>query len=183
MKTSTKDIIEASAVFMTEFNSIEKQIKEVLEDYSSNGIANDYGNNTHWTTEIKKVVGKVGIDNKCEVCAHNLGSEFPHEWLYDLVWYKMSEPEKNGIMTNLELAMECEWSPLQWEIQKDFEKLLQTNAAHRLMVCNVKKNDKQEVWDYFNKAITNYKNGHSGDRFMIAMMDADYKFEFKLFIK
>src|SRR5690606_23789575 len=53
------------------------------------------------------------------------------EWLYDLVWYRNNEA---GLLHQIGLIMESEWSRAMEEIRYDFEKLLVAKAPIKVMV-------------------------------------------------
>jgi len=123
-----------------------------------------------WTNEIKSIIGKIGIDNKFNVCAS--GEGFENEWLYDMVWYKNNN---DGRLESVELVMESEISDYNWKgIKYDFEKLLIKNAKRRVMIrCAMDKKKVNKHFECFKKGIDNYNNGHSKDRYLIIIYNEE----------
>ena len=65
------------------------------------------------------------------------------EWLYDLVWRRL---DANRNLTGMPLAVEIEMSDNRlWGIRYDFNKLLQAQADHKLMIFQVQTPDEVEA--------------------------------------
>lgn len=65
------------------------------------------------------------------------------EWLYDLVWRRL---DANRNLTGMPLAVEIEMSDNRlWGIRYDFNKLLQAQADHKLMVFQVQTSEEVEA--------------------------------------
>jgi hypothetical protein len=81
-----------------------------------------------WTPRLKGCLGQVALKNGYSWRSSDSGGEF----LWDGAM-EMRDAERN--LVRLVLALESEWSG-KAEIKKDFEKLLVSNAEHKLMVCS-----------------------------------------------
>ncbi len=86
----------------------------------------------YWTSGVIRRIGYIGEEKRFEV-----HSTFHYkERLYDLCWVEKDE----GLTKSLPLALECEWdhsgniSRYRSEIEYDFEKLLWSCAALRVMI-------------------------------------------------
>lgn len=86
----------------------------------------------YWTSGVIRRIGYIGEEERFEV-----HSTFHYkERLYDLCWVEKEE----GLTKSLPLALECEWdhsgnvNRYRHEIEYDFEKLLWSCAALRVMV-------------------------------------------------
>ena len=108
------------------------------------------------------------------------------EWLYDLHWYldhkkHRYQRKRFGYQPErLPLVVECEWSKKRkgdgedsyGGIKYDFQKLLVTNAKLRLMICLITKyRDIEELNDYFDEAIANYKPLARRSKFLFIAFD------------
>ena len=83
-----------------------------------------------WTKDIMLEIGNMGKRKGFDVRA-DWFKGVPPDWrdskrLYDLYWVK-----KDG---SLPLALECEWEPARFKIEEDFDKLLKSPAALRVMI-------------------------------------------------
>lgn len=165
-----------------EFDPIEGAIKTALEEYSHQAIRDNYKKDSKWTEMLVAKLGRLGVANQFKVCASGFRGEFEKEWLYDIVWYNVEGHDE--WLSRIPLVVECEWNKEPEEIKYDFEKLLVSNAEHRLMICYVHEANRKRIWDCFQNCIRNYLHLVKGDRFMVAMMDYNsYRFDFRLFTK
>lgn len=80
------------------------------------------------------------------------------EWLYDLVWRRL---DANRNLIGLPLAVEIEVSDNRlWGIRYDFNKLLQAQAEHKLMVFQVQTQEEVEaVFERLQESIDVYPHG------------------------
>jgi hypothetical protein len=130
-----------------------------------------------WTIRIMELIGGLGCDNGYEVC----GAGFDSQWLYDLVWYKNDEKK---MLESVQLVLESEWNTSLEAIKYDFEKLLIANAEMKVMICEAKSSDMlNKLFEYFENAIKGYRLGKSGERYLIAILDENWDFNWRLLIK
>ena len=117
---------------MKDYSLVEHQIKSVLSqvvaDYDNGYISGD----TQWTRRIKELLGNLGASLDYDICCGGFPKFFNPEWLFDLVWFKNNT---ENLLSTLPLVVESEWNTSLKYIRYDFEKLLASNAEHRLMVC------------------------------------------------
>ena len=80
------------------------------------------------------------------------------EWLYDLVWRRL---DANRNLVGMPLAVEIEMSDNRlWGIRYDFNKLLQAQADHKLMVVQVQTQEEVEaVFERLQESIDVYPHG------------------------
>ncbi len=105
-------------------DSIEKKVKAALDDL--------HKPSNHWsapklTRKVKEAVGSLGKDLAFTVYWTGHGGER----IYDLCW---REEGDDDLVLNTPLAMECELSPDYGAILQDFQKLLVSRAAHRILL-------------------------------------------------
>jgi hypothetical protein len=113
------------------------------------------------------------------------------EWLFDLHWY--IEGKNPYTTTRLPLVMECEWQQKRRGDRKvpfsgikyDFQKLLVANAEFRLMIFKiVRPTDFEQLSEYFEDNINNYKHLASGSKFLfIAFYDKGKTFYYREILK
>lgn len=140
--------------------------------------------NTAWTNGIKRRLGNLGASKGLSVCTSGFRGEFESEWLYDLIWYKEEGTGPEARIIDVPLVVECEWNMHFSHIKYDFEKLLGSNARHRLMICYAHDKSKEGLRKYFREAVDRFLLSKEGDRFLIAILD--YKeelFDFELIVK
>ncbi len=74
--------------------------------------------------------------------------------------------------------MESEWC-LDWhQIKYDFDKLLITNAAHKLMICQSTFAGRDTLLRNFQISINQYQLGTKGERFLILIYNATDETDF-----
>jgi len=165
---------------MNKFDAIERGIINVLSPFPVKANREELSDK-QWTHEIKGLLGKLGGENNYIVCTSGYSGFYEPEWLYDLIWYDYNTDDR---LTEVPLIMECEWAPKIPDIKYDFEKLLMSNASHRLMIFQGSSLDIEEKFEYLEKSIHEYKLGYKGDRYLLVGYDWNKeKFTFKLIIK
>jgi len=160
--------------------AIENEIKKVLNQVNDEGDRGKLRSTSDWTNRIKELLGNLGEILNFEVCTSGIADKFEPEWLYDLVWYL----EKQNRLIKVPLVMESEWG-MASDIKYDFEKLLVSNAELRLMICQVRPEQKDELKEYFIDAVKKYEYLNKGDKFLVAIFE-DYgseRFEFLSIVK
>src|SRR5262249_27674601 len=87
------------------------------------------------------------------------------EWLYDVSWRDVG---RDGRLVGVPLVAEVEWRTLQ-DIDHDFRKLLQSNAALRLCIFEGSSTDTEAKLADFREQVGRYSGGRSGDRYMFVI--------------
>lgn len=123
-----------------------------------------------WTYKIKEALSNLG---------HSLNyisssSYDGREWLFDLIWFTTSQNDFNELI----LAMESEWFMAWHHIKYDFEKLLITNATHKLMICQSTLLGRDTLLQNFQKSINKYQLGIKRERFLISIYNTTDETEF-----
>ncbi|RZK10502.1 MAG: hypothetical protein EOO46_10530 [Flavobacterium sp.] len=150
---------------------IEQKIIAELDSLFELSFTNGWGGSTNWTSTIKEVLSNLGYLFDCTSSSHYDGGE----WLFDLIWFTKNE---RGNFDRLVLAMESEWY-MEWHhIKYDFDKLLTTNAIHKLMICQSTLSKKNELLNNFQTSINDYLLGPKEERFLISIYNSDDETEF-----
>jgi len=143
---------------------IKKSLKQIVQEYRSK--ANKEGESSKWwTKKIKDALCQLGHNMKCVVSANRCDcADEKEEWLFDMVW---SFPI--GKWNEIKLAMECEWSLDEWEIWRDFEKLLVVRSKYRVFIFTQSNDDKvKKMINEFQIRIKNFESTVPGDRYLFA---------------
>jgi hypothetical protein len=157
---------------------IELKIEKVLNDFIEEKQKNGYIGDGLWTERIKANLAELGEAENCQVASSGFAGWLEPEWLYDLVWYKEN---KVGQLSEVVLIAESEWGKNWKSIKYDFEKLLQSDATYKLMICQCYKGKRNQLIEKFNESIKAYKKRKTGDRYLLAILDIeDEVFHFKL---
>ena len=160
---------------MTEnFDDIEKKIIKEMDDFFMEVEEKKYHGDKIWTNRLKEKIGDLGFDLGYKVSIGGFRDKFEREWLYDIVWY-VEDIEKRLI--KIPLIVESEWGSNYAEIKYDFEKLLIGNAERRLMICQAKSENIDDLFTKFKEAINAFEE-NDGDRFLIAIYDSSTEAEF-----
>jgi hypothetical protein len=189
LKTKNREILVNWIYKMnakSEYTKIEVDIQEALKRVTNRARKDNITSDTIWTKLVKEELGDLGDELGNKVCTSGFRDCYNAEWLYDLVWYIEEEEgeQKNWKLIDVPLVVESEWSRNFLHIKYDFEKLLVANAQHRLFICYLWKIERDKFLNYFADAIKKYRLGHSGDRYMIAILEVETKeFVFELLIK
>ena len=153
------------------------EFKLFLSDVKTFGFSGD----SSWTYHLKKRLANLGKRKDYKIAVGGFGNEFAGEWLYDLVWYKEDE---EGCLIKIPLIMESEWDKNYSGIKFDFEKLLIGNAEKRLMICQSRKRNIDNLLNQLKNAIDKF-NENINDRFLFAILncDTDDEFHFRTYTK
>lgn len=147
------------------FQPIEHQLFQVLDELIVKSYGEKLTGNTVWTKNVKQVISDLAYSNECIASSNNDG----REWLYDLIWFKI---DKEEYFSELVLCMESEWDKNWNQIKYDFDKLLISNATHKLMICQAYEEKTNEILNNFQKSINRYQLGNKSERFMISIYNA-----------
>lgn len=119
-----------------------------------------------WTNEIMRCMAMLGRSEGHKVA---VSGQWDHtEWLYDMVWYNKEGTGEDERLVSVPLVMECELNPQYGKIEDDFEKLLLANADLKVLICRDNPRYHQEMLDYYQSSINGYKQGRTGDTYLIA---------------
>lgn len=123
------------------------------------------------TRKIKDVVGGVGDKLRFAVHAASCRYDGIGEWLYDLCW---CEQDEFGHVLDMPLALECEWQLKLTSILDDFQKLLVSQAGHRIFLCSQPTaEDWQDCVEHLTEQIRLYRGTRNGDRYLLGCWASD----------
>jgi hypothetical protein len=160
---------------MTEsFDDIEQRLIKEMTNFFSEVEEQKYRGDKIWTNRLKEKIGDLGIELGYQVSIGGFRDKFEREWLYDIVWYV--EDNENRLQ-KIPLIVESEWDRNYSGIKYDFEKLLVGNAERRLMICQSKSENVDNLFIKFKAAIDAFQE-NIGDRFLIAILDSETEAEF-----
>jgi hypothetical protein len=115
-----------------------------------------------WTRAVKNAVGRVGKSLGYRVYGAQCEFEANGEWLFDLSWIE----ERRGIVVDIPLVLESEWDPRG--ILDDFQKILVSRAAHRVLVCW---QPTPQAWKHCENQLLNqierYRGTQKDDRYLL----------------
>lgn len=148
---------------MEKYNKYIVSIKDAFENTVCKRAAGS--NDAAWTRAIKESIGELGFRSGYEVCASGVDGRFSGEWLYDLIWYKI----RDGLLESVPLVLESEWAISYDKIKYDFEKLLTSNAAIKIMVFHpTRKEDCQQLIAKLRNSIKCYAHHSAPCVFLLA---------------
>jgi len=148
-----------------------------------------YNQRSNRTRIIKSELVKLGHNLKYKVYANglsdeNIGNGFVNkEWLFDLIWYK-EKKDTDYILTELLLAMECEWEGIRngdlkkikyGAVKYDFQKLVVSNSKLKLLVFKANCTDLDKLSKYFINAIRSFENTQTESTFIFISFDNSRK--------
>ena len=117
---------------MEKFDSIKNEICDILSIISKESITQQWKGDAVWTSKIKERICDLGNKKGYKIQTNKKSAPNADcgEWLFDLTWLYYSE----GMVLEIPLALECEWSLYLDEIDADFQKLIISRANHRVMI-------------------------------------------------
>jgi hypothetical protein len=145
-----------------------------MDDFFSEVEEKKYMGDTIWTNRLKEKIGDLGVTLGHQVAVGGFRDKFEREWLYDIVWYVEDNKKK---LQKIPLIVESEWDRNYSGIKYDFEKLLVGNAERRLMICQSRTDNIDNLFEKFKSAIDAFEENF-GDRFLIAILDSQTESEF-----
>ena len=119
--------------------------------------------NRDWTIQLKNDIGDLGAANRWSICTSGSGFKdrgFDCEWLYDLIWYRNTEPDNH--LAEVYLVLESEWDMSPSAIKYDFEKLLLAKATLKVMVFQAWDENIADVFGLLQQGISVFTK-HSAD--------------------
>jgi hypothetical protein len=147
------------------FDSTENKIKDKLSIIAEEAITQQWKGNTFWTSKIKERICDLGknLGYKIQTNKKSATNADWGEWLFDLTWLDYSE----GMVLEVPLALECEWSQNIDEIDADFQKLIICRADHRVMIFQQANLSKiKDIIESFKKQISNFRRTETSDRYL-----------------
>ncbi|MHB8261990.1 MAG: hypothetical protein ACYDCN_13275 [Bacteroidia bacterium] len=152
-------------------NAILKAFEEVMDVHFKLPKSHENRKIPWITKTLKERIGQIGKDKNYKVKLTGDGGE----WHYDMVWYQNNE---KGCLENVILALESELSDRNPKGLNDFEKLLVSNAEHRVWLCFNKGNSNfpqniNAMIEKFDNSVSAYKNLKTGSRVLV-LICADY---------
>lgn len=141
---------------------VNEVIKQTLDEFNANAIK-EYGIVTSepWTRGIKNRICKIGKERGYEVRASSSEEAHSGEWLYDVVWRKIS----GNKFVDVGLVLESEWK--RSGIDKDFQKLILARAELRCMIFYTasKQSAKREIEELIN-LVVEFSRSQTGDKYL-----------------
>ena len=122
---------------MMERDKILELVKNGLTEVGQELLQNRRSSNKDWTGGIISKLGGLALESGYTVYPELAegGARKSSEWLYDLIWCE--EDKKNGwVFHGIGLALESEWKSDLWDLNYDFQKLVQAKTEVKVFVCN-----------------------------------------------
>jgi hypothetical protein len=163
------------------FDAVESQIINEFEQFLLDVEENSFSGGSIWTFQLKRRIAQLGDRLGYKVSVGGLGEDFAGEWMYDVVWFV---EDVDGCLIKVPLIVESEWDKKYSGIKYDFEKLLIGNAERRLMICQAKENDIENLFKKLENAIVKFQE-NKNDRFLIVILNCstDDEFHYRTFTK
>ncbi|MCA1771913.1 MAG: hypothetical protein LC677_04515 [Halomonas sp.] len=144
---------------------------EAIEQKKAQAVEKHDGDTSQWKREIwlspdkNKAIKAALAEEGQRLGFQVLPNDSRGEWLYDLVWRRL---DANRNLVAMPLAVEIEMSDSRlWGIRYDFNKLLQAQANHKLMVFQVQTQEEIEtVFERLKESIDVYPHG-SPSRYLL----------------
>ncbi|MBT3799662.1 MAG: hypothetical protein HOG05_00780 [Bacteroidetes bacterium] len=158
-----------------QLKNIEEQICNALKPFAKSAL--DRGlSDRQWTTEMKEIIGDLGVSNGFEVCATGFPDKFSTEWLFDITWYRN---DSNGNLVETPLIVESEWNSKIEEIKYDFEKLLVARADYKVMIFQGSTTNIPNIISQLKQEVNVFKATIPQDRYLFIAYNMDKgEFEF-----
>ena len=127
-----------------------------------------------WTSEIMQKLADVVQSPPYDciyVFAKNIKSNkqktsWHGEWLYDLCWLQYDDNDDSEHILRMPLALECEWGT-DIDILEDFQKLLLSRAALRVMVFGENNESTEKTVQILKEQIKSYRDGSPDDCYLL----------------
>ena len=149
-------------------------IKQTLDNFNAYALKSNL-TDKKWTIGIKNHIGKIGKERGYEVRASSSEEAHSTEWLYDVIWRKMS----GNYVVDIGLVLESEWD--RSGIEDDFQKLLLARAELRCMIFYTKSKPsaKREIEELINQ-VAEFSRSQTGDKYLFcAWLDDEERFYFR----
>ena len=117
---------------------------------------------TEWTRRVKQLL--VELADNYQTCA-SISDATWGEWMCDVIWW---DSDKDELLCSIPLAAECEWGKEQ-DVWDDFQKLLITRAAVRVMIFSANSRDKAlSLVEELKKQIACFDSSQERDTYLFA---------------
>lgn len=185
MDINLKNWKELDSHIQSNDKSLDVNILNRILKIKENFFSIKYKQRSNRTRVIKSELVKLGHDLNYKVYANglsdvNIGNGFVNkEWLFDLIWYK-EKKNTDYILTELLLAMECEWEGIRNDdlkkikfgaVKYDFQKLVVSNSKLKLLVFKANCTDLDKLTEYFINAIRSFENIQTESTFIFISFD------------
>ena len=151
-------------------NVIIKEVKDFILSIPNDIIPGGLSD-SEWTAKIKKGFLALGKKFDYETCP----DECNPQWLYDLIWFKNNEKHH---LVELGLVLESEWSKYIDDIKYDFEKLLVAKAPIKVMICQEKNGNVEDLIEMFNLGIDDHSKKDCCETYLIAIfIESEWMFK------
>lgn len=140
-----------------------QKIISVIEQCCNNLVSQNIESNSKWTSEIKQSVVNFARENDDSFCICVGGNEIKNkdhgEWLYDITIIKMFNDE---LIEYVDTVIESEWGGMP-QILEDFQKVIQSNAKNKLMICQDYKLSAHDIFDNLQTQLNIYSDFSESD--------------------
>lgn len=149
-----------------EFDEIERKIVNEIFMFSNENLPFE---KQKWSRGIKERLCILGKEYSYEVCARDCDNTNYGEWLYDMIWSK----NEGDFLIESGLTFESEWNG--WELDSDFQKLLQSRTDHRAWLFKFKgtSDDFHNTIKKCVKQVQVFKGTSKGDRYLFLGWNED----------
>ena len=146
-----------------------EMIKQTLDEFNAYALKMNL-TDREWTIEIKNRICKIGKERGYEVRASSSEEAHSAEWLYDVIWRKMS----GNKVVDVGLVLESQWD--RSGIVDDFQKLLLARAELRCMIfCTASKQSAEvEIGELINQ-VGKFSGTQPSDKYLFCAWLADEK--------
>lgn len=151
---------------------------------SNNKFLSEIGiyNYKKFTNQIKIIIGDLGEELGYNI-ATNCDKEYDDkEWLFDLVWYKMTKNKNENIISSVDLVLESEISYKTFDhFKMDFDKLLIATKSTKIMIFSkVNKVLIERIEHYIQSSLNKSNDYTQGNKIHLILWDENDTGEFFL---
>lgn len=145
------------------------KIREGLEE-AFEMLQEKANGNGDWTRGVLNAMNRLpeklpdDLRKGIQVCPNKMSPKGAGEWLLDLIWYRMTDDDKN--LREIVLAMESEWSHYTWDVKYDFEKLLVVRASIKILIAE---NYHGDVLSMVEGELKSYADSTIGETYLVAL--------------
>ena len=162
------------------FQVLQENRENLNETLTINGTYRDF------TNKLKFLIADLGEKEfKCETASQSSSHSFSEgEWLFDLVWFRMSEEiGKFNCIKSIDLVLESEISAKNFkDFKVDFDKLLLVKKATKIMIFTKVDNSEllKEIINYGKNSVNSFTDFEKGDTIYLILFDEYYEGDFEL---
>ena len=167
---------------MLERDEILELVKKGLTEVGQELLRNSRFSNKDWTIGIISKLGGFALESGYTVYPElTEGGEVrkSSEWLYDLTWC-IEDKERGWAFRGIGLALESEWKSDLWNLNYDFQKLVQAKTEVKVFVCNDLSDRNLEC---LVGNIKSFKPQNESERYLFALyqFNAEQPFAYRLY--